>query len=86
MMKAGDVVEGFPEAVPLEKLEGNVFVDPTMLEENLMFGSPDQVISKLQKYQTLGVDSFIYYASMGLGHEQQKRSLKYFIDDVMPAF
>ena len=86
MMKAGDVVEGFPEAVPLEKLEGNVFVDPTMLEENLMFGSPDQVISKLQKYQTLGVDSFIYYASMGLGHEQQKRSLKSFIDHVMPAF
>ena len=28
---------------------------------------------------------FIYYASMGLGHAAQKRSLKLFIDEVMPA-
>ena len=86
MMKAGDVVQGFPEAVPLEKLEGNVFVDPAMLEENLLFGSPEEVVAKLKQYEALGVDAFIYYASMGLGHEQQKRSLSLFIDEVVPAF
>ena len=86
MMKAGDVQNGFPDPVPLEKLEGNVFVDPAMLEQNLMFGSPDTVISKLKEYQALGVDRFIYYSSMGLGHDVQKRSLKLFIDEVMPAF
>lgn len=86
MMKAGEVQSGFPDPVPLEKLEGNVFVDPAMLEENLMFGSPEKVISKLRDYEALGVDSFIYYASMGLDHAVQKRSLKLFIDDVMPAF
>ena len=35
MMKKGDVINGFPENVPLEELEGNVRVDPKMLEENL---------------------------------------------------
>ena len=86
MMKAGDVVDGFPDPVPLEKLEGNVFVDPTMLETNLMFGSPDQAIEKLKHYEALGVDAFMYYSSMGLGHAEQKRSLDLFINEVMPAF
>ena len=86
MMKKGDVVNGFPDPVPFEELEGNVRVDPTMLEENLMFGSPETVIGKLKQYQALGVDAFIYYASMGLDMEVQKRSLKLFIDEVMPEF
>lgn len=86
MMKKGDVVNGFPDSVPLEELEGNVRVDPKMLETNLMFGSPDQVIEKLKKYEALGVDSFIYYASMGLDRGVQKRSMQLFIDHVMPEF
>lgn len=86
MLKRGDVINGFPEHVPLSELEGNVRVDPGMLEENLMFGSPEQVIEKLRLYQQMGVDSFIYYASMGLGLAEQKRSLTLFIEKVMPAF
>lgn len=86
MMKKGDVINGFPDDVPLEELEGNVRVDPVMLEENLMFGSPEQVIAKLKLYQNMGVDSFIYYASMGLDMDVQKRSLRLFVDEVMPEF
>ncbi|MDB3892343.1 LLM class flavin-dependent oxidoreductase [Alphaproteobacteria bacterium] len=86
MLKKGDVVNGFPDPVPLEALEGNVRVDPAMLEENLMFGSPAQIIEKLGKYHDIGVDSYIYYASMGLGMAEQKRSLALFCDEVMPAF
>ena len=86
MMKKGDVINGFPENVPLEELDGNVRVDPQMLEENLMFGSPAQVIEKLKAYEALGVDAFIYYASMGLDMGVQKRSLELFVNDVMPAF
>lgn len=86
MMKSGDVINGFPEQVPLDSLEGNARVDPEMLEQNLMFGSPEQVIEKLKPYEDLGVDAFIYYASMGMDMDQQKRSLKLFIDKVMPAF
>ena len=86
MMKKGEVHNGFPEAVPLEQLDGNVRVDPTMLEENLMFGSPETVIEKLKTYEEIGVDAFIYYASMGLDRDVQKRSLQLFIDEVMPEF
>ena len=57
-----------------------------MLEENLLFGSPDVVIEKLKRYQALGVDEFIFYASMGLGIGAQKRSLQLFCDEVIPAF
>lgn len=86
MMKKGDVVNGFPDNVPLEELEGNVRVEPKMLEENLMFGSPDMVIDKLKQYEAMGIDSYIYYASMGLDMDVQKRSLQTFIDEVIPAF
>ncbi len=86
MMKKGAVVNGFPDSIPLEDLDGNVRVEPNMLEENLMFGSPDTVIKKIQQYESMGVDSFIYYASMGLDMGLQKRSLKSFIDKVMPTF
>ena len=86
MLKKGDVVNGFPDSVPLDELDGNVRVDPDMLEENLMFGAPETVIEKLQAYQALGVDAFIYYASMGLDMDVQKRSLQLFINEVMPEF
>lgn len=86
MMKSGEVTNGFPSKVPLDSLEGNVRVDPEMLAQNLVFGTPNEVITKLKQYESLGVDAFIYYASMGLDMDQQKRSLKYFIEDVMPAF
>ena len=86
MLKRGDVVDGFPEHIPLAELDGNFRVDPAMLEENLMFGTPDQVIAKLKAYEGLGIDAFIYYASMGLDMDQQKRSLQLFIDHVLPEF
>ncbi len=86
MMKKGEVINGFPDPVPLEELDGNVRVEPKMLEENLMFGTPETVVEKLRGYQDMGVDAYIYYASMGLDMEVQKRSLDLFITQVMPEF
>jgi len=86
MMKSGEVTNGFPSKVPLDSLDGNVRVDPDMLAENLVFGNAEDVTAKLAQYEELGVDAFIYYASMGLDMAQQKRSLKLFIEKVMPAF
>ncbi len=85
-LNLGDVVNGFPRQIPLEELADKEQFEPTMLEQNLMLGNPDEVIRKLKLYETIGVDEFVYYASMGLGHEQQKRSLRLFCDEVMPAF
>lgn len=83
---AGEVVNGFPAALPLDQIEGREQYDPEMLEENLMFGAPETAIAKLKRYEDLGVNEFIYYASMGLDHDAQKRSLKMFCNEVMPEF
>ena len=86
MMEKGEVHNGFPDQVPFDVLDGNARVDPAMLEENLMFGSPDQVVGKLKQYEGIGVDAFIYYASLGLDPAVQMRSFELFINNVMPEF
>ena len=82
----GDVVNGFPRQIPLEDLVEREQYYPNVLEENLMFGSPDRVIEKLKRLEELGVDEFVYYASMGQSQAEQKKSLQLFCDEVIPAF
>ncbi len=82
----GDVNEGFPIEIDLGDLEHREEFEPAMLHQNLMFGTPDEIIAKLQPYAALGVDCFTYYASLGLAHKEQRRSLELFIEEVMPAF
>ena len=82
----GDVTNGFPKEVDLASIANRAEYDPRMLHENLMFGTPDEVIAKLKPYEGLGVDAFIYYASLGLGQKEQKRSLELFVNEVIPAF
>mgnify|MGYP003319180658 FL=1 len=67
-----DVKNGFPENVGLEQLSTRREFDRDELQTNLMFGTPDVVIKKLQAYQALGVDHYIYNASYGLDMPRQK--------------
>ncbi len=82
----GDVANGFPGAIPMDQVANAADYEPATLSENLMFGTPDEVIAKLKRYEALGVDEFIYYASLGLGLDEQKRSMQLFCDEVIPAF
>jgi alkanesulfonate monooxygenase SsuD/methylene tetrahydromethanopterin reductase-like flavin-dependent oxidoreductase (luciferase family) len=81
-----EVINGFPKQTPLEALENRAEFDANMLNENLMFGTAEQIVEKLKPYEALGVDSFIYYASLGLDQKSQKRSLELFCEHVIPAF
>ena len=85
----GDVTDGFPRTIDLSGLENRGEYDPHMLHRNLMFGTPDVVIAKFRDYEELGVDHFTYYAtyyaSLGLGLKEQKRSMELFVKEVMPA-
>ena len=67
-----------PEVIDLASLDNRAEYDPNMLRENLMFGTPDEVIAKLKAYEALGVDNFLYCASYGL---PLARGLKY-----LPSF
>ena len=82
----GDVKNGFPEEADLRERANRSEYDPQMLHINLMFGTPDEVITTLKPYREPGVDQFTYDASLGLGFVGQKRSLELFINEVMPAF
>ena len=82
----GDVENGFPKAIEFSELANREEYDPKMLHDHLLFGTPDEVITKLKRYEEIGVDEFIYYASLGLGQREQKRSLELFSREVMPAF
>ena len=86
MKNSGDVVNGFTRGIPIEELSNRPEYDTDMLTRNLMFGTPDQAITKLKTYEERGVDAFMYYASLGLGLAEQKRSLELFCNEVMPAF
>lgn len=83
---AGGAENGFPAVVDLGTPENRAEYDADMLHDNLMFVTPEEVVAKLQRYDDLGVDHFTYYASLGLGLKQQKRSLELFIKEVMPEF
>ena len=82
----GDVSNGFSQSVDLDLIANRDEYDPKMLHDNLLFGTPNEVIDKLRLYEEIGVDEFIYYASLGLGHKEQLHSMQLFINEVMPAF
>ena len=82
----GGVANGFPEEIDLSELSSRQEFSRSELLENLMFGTPDQIIVKLKQYENIGVDQFTYCASFGLSQSAQKRSLELFINEVMPAF
>ena len=82
----GDVHNGFPRTIPMDQVANAADYEPVTLSENLVFGTPDEVVAKLRRYQELGVDEFVYYASLGLGLTEQKRSMELFCSEVIHAF
>jgi len=82
----GKVENGFAEEIDIATLAHRAEYDPAMLRQNLMFGTPDEIIAKLKPYEALGIDGFLYCAAYGLPMELQRKSLQLFIDEVVPAF
>lgn len=79
-------VNGFldptPEAVFADKPEFSL----DSLHETAMIGTPDEVIERLRHYEALGVTEYSFWSDMPISHEEKKRSLELFIEQVMPAF
>ncbi len=80
------VIDGFPQDPDPALLGNQGEYTPDKLTENLILGTPDHAIEKLRRYAALGIDYFCYNASYGLPLAEQKKSLRLFIDEVMPAF
>ncbi|RWP43533.1 MAG: LLM class flavin-dependent oxidoreductase [Mesorhizobium sp.] len=82
----GTVNNGFPEAVPYEAVAGRDNYNPENIRKNLTFGTPDEVIEKLLDYEAAGVDQYCLGLSFNLPFELQRKTLRLFIDEVMPFF
>jgi alkanesulfonate monooxygenase SsuD/methylene tetrahydromethanopterin reductase-like flavin-dependent oxidoreductase (luciferase family) len=82
----GVVRNGFPEPVDFAAIANRDEYAPGFVRENMMFGTPEEVVEKIKFYQACGVDNFCYGASFGMPFDGQLRSLRLFISDVMPHF
>jgi alkanesulfonate monooxygenase SsuD/methylene tetrahydromethanopterin reductase-like flavin-dependent oxidoreductase (luciferase family) len=82
----GTVENGFPTPIELSAVGNRIEYDKASIRENMLFGTPDEVVRKLKVYQQCGVENFCYGSSFGLPFEVSRRSLQLFIDEVMPHF
>ena len=78
--------DGFLEPSPESKFEGRPEFEPDSLHRTAMIGTPAEVIERIRHYADLGVDEFSFWIDNGMTHEEKKRSLQLFIDQVVPAF
>ena len=72
--------------MPFETVANRDSYNPQAVRDNLMFGTPDEVIKKLQVYEDAGVDQYTLGISFNLPFELQVKTLRLFIDEVMPHF
>lgn len=56
------------------------------LRDNLMIGTPSQIINRLKQYETLGYDEYSVWIANGMSFKEKKKFLKLFIDKVLPVF
>lgn len=82
----GTVKNGFPEPVDYAAVAEKADYTPEALRENMMFGTPDEIVEKLQRYRDAGVEHFLYGACFGLPHEAAVKSLRLFCDEIIPHF
>jgi alkanesulfonate monooxygenase SsuD/methylene tetrahydromethanopterin reductase-like flavin-dependent oxidoreductase (luciferase family) len=80
------VVDGFPQDPDPSLLTNQGEYEAENLRQNLILGTPDEVVLKLKDYEAIGVDHFCFNSAFGLAPDHQMRSLRLFIDEVMPAF
>lgn len=77
---------GFLEPSPTSKFEGRPEFEPESLHKTAMIGTPEEVIDRIRHYQELGVDEYSFWCDNSLPHEEKKKSLQLFIEQVVPAF
>ncbi len=82
----GTVTEGFPEPVDFAKVASRDEYKPENLAQNLCFGTPDQVIAKIEDYRRIGINHMILGPTFGLPHAMATRTIELLGDRVIPHF
>lgn len=82
----GSVTNGFPDEVSLDDVAGRDNYNPERIRENMLFGTPDEVIEKLLEYEAAGVDQLCLGLNFNLPYQYQKRTLELFSKEIIPFF
>ena len=80
------VRQGLIKQLSDEEIASNPMIAPDKLRHDLAFGTRQEVIDRLKRYEDLGYDEFAFWIDSGMETERKRASLARFIDDVMPAF
>lgn len=80
------VSQGLIEKLTEAEIAANPMIAPDKLRHDLVFGTKQEVIDRLKRYEDLGYDEFAFWVDSGMTTERKRASLARFIDDVMPAF
>lgn len=78
--------DGFIETLSDSEIAANAMFAPQVMRKNLVIGTPEEVIARLETYESLGYDEYSFWIDSGMSLNQKKKSLELFIDEVMPAF
>ena len=82
----GTVKNGFPEPVSFDVVANRDEYHADALTENLLFGTPEEIIAKLERYEALGINHIMLGAAIGMSKERTLRSMELFCQDVIPYF
>ncbi|PWE32613.1 LLM class flavin-dependent oxidoreductase [Maritimibacter sp. 55A14] len=80
------VSQGLIETLSESEIAANDMIAPDKLQRDLVFGTKQDVIDRLKRYEDLGYDEFAFWVDSGMETARKRASLARFIDDVMPAF
>lgn len=81
-----DPVNGFLDPAPLEAVAERPEFAAESLHKTAMVGTPDEVSARIKTYEDMGYDEYSYWTDNGMTHEEKKRSLQLFVDEVVPRF
>lgn len=82
----GTVKDGFPEPVDFDEVANRDEYQADALCDNLLFGTPDEIIEKLERYQALGINHIMLGVAFGMSRDRTLRSMELFADRVIPHF
>ena len=77
---------GFLQPSPEAKFADRPEFGLDSLHRTAMIGTPEEVIERIRYYEQLGVDEFSFWIDNGMSHEEKRKSLALFIEQVVPAF
>ncbi|MEM7408402.1 MAG: LLM class flavin-dependent oxidoreductase [Pseudomonadota bacterium] len=80
------VVQGNIQPLTDAEMAANQMMSPSNMRANNVVGTPDEVITRLKRYEELGFDEYSLWVDCGLPYEAKRRSLELFVERVMPAF